>query len=209
MSSNPPAVRPRRPALFVDKDGTLVENVPYNADPARLRFQPGACEALAAFAAAGFALVVVSNQSGLALGRFTHRQFATLRAELRQRLRDQAGVELTGLYFCPHAPGPDGAPACHCRKPSPGLLHCAAIQHRLELGASWMVGDTLDDIEAGHRAGCRAILYDSGGETLWRDGPLRRPDARHTDWDEVVHTVLAEQRARARGALWPSSAASK
>lgn len=200
MSLNPPAVKPRRPALFIDKDGTLIENVPYNADPARLRFQPGACEALAACAAAGFALVVVSNQSGLALGRFTHGQFATLRAALRRRLRDEAGIELTGFYYCPHAPAPDGTPACGCRKPSPLLLHCAAIHHRLDLAQSWMVGDTLDDIEAGKRAGCRTILYDSGGETRWRDGPLRRPDVRHTDWDEVVHTVLAAHRMRA-GAL--------
>jgi D-glycero-D-manno-heptose 1,7-bisphosphate phosphatase len=200
VTLNPPQVLPRRPALFVDKDGTLVENVPYNADPTLLRFQPGACEALAAFAAAGFALVVVSNQSGLALGRFTHGQFAQLRAALRQRLRDEAGVELTGFYYCPHAPAPDGTPACACRKPQPFLLHCAAIHHRLDLPRSWMVGDTLDDVEAGQRAGCHTILYDSGGETRWRTGPLRRPEARHTDWDEVVHTVLAAHRMR-NGAL--------
>jgi D-glycero-D-manno-heptose 1,7-bisphosphate phosphatase len=200
VTFNPPSVQPRRPALFIDKDGTLVENVPYSADAALLRFQPGACEALAAFAAAGFALVVVSNQSGLALGRFTHGQFAQLRAALRRRLRDEAGVELTGFYYCPHAPAADGSPACACRKPLPFLLHCAAIHHRLDLAHSWMVGDTLDDVEAGHRAGCRSILYDSGGETRWRSAPLRRPDAHHTDWDDVVQTVLTAHRAR-HGAL--------
>jgi phosphoglycolate phosphatase-like HAD superfamily hydrolase len=82
----------------------------------------------------------------------------------------------------------------------PFLLHCAAIHHRLDLAHSWMVGDTLDDVEAGHRAGCRSILYDSGGETRWRSGPLRRPDAHHTDWDDVVQTVLTAHRTR-HGAL--------
>ena len=198
MSLNPPAVRPKRPALFIDKDGTLVENVRYNADPALLRFQPGACEALAAFAAAGYALVIVSNQSGLALGRFTHGQFAKLRAALRQRLRDEAGVELTGFYYCPHVPAADGTPACGCRKPSPFLLHCAAIHHRLDLAQSWMVGDTLDDVEAGRRAGCRTVLLDSGGETVWRLTPLRWPYVRCTEWDEVAHAILADrQRALA------------
>lgn len=178
-----------RPAVFVDKDGTLVDDVPYNVDPALLRFKPGAPAALAALAAAGYALLIASNQSGLARGFFTRAQFAQLQAALEQRLRDEAGVELLEVLVCPHAPGDDGAPMCLCRKPAPGLLTRAARRHGLDLSRSWMVGDTLDDVEAGHRAGCRSLLFDSGGETLWRPSPLRVPEARATDWSAVLQHI--------------------
>lgn len=178
-----------RKAVFIDKDGTLIENVPYNADPARLRFMPGACEALAALAQQGWALLVVTNQSGLALGYFSRAQFARLQAAVEQRLREEAGVVLLDFVLCPHAPGPGGAPACLCRKPAPGMLLRATRRHGIDLAQSWMVGDTLDDVEAGHRAGCRALLFDSGGETVWRQSPLREPNARHSDWSAVVKAL--------------------
>ena len=183
-----------RPAVFVDKDGTLVDDVPYNVDPARVSFRPGALPALATLAASGFALVVVTNQSGIGRGLFSEAQFAALRLALVARLRREAGLALTGFEHCPHSPGADGLPACSCRKPMPGMLRRAALAHRLDLARSWMVGDTLDDVEAGHRAGCRSILYDSGGETVWRASPLRRPDAVIADWDEVAHWILAARR---------------
>lgn len=186
-----PAHRTLRRAVFIDKDGTLVENVPYSVDTARLRFAPAAPQALGALANAGYAIVVVSNQSGIARGLFSAEAFERLRSVLEQRLRDEAGVVLTDVLHCPHAPRDDGLPQCACRKPEPGMLLEAARRHGIDLGASWIVGDTLDDIEAGHRAGCRGVLYDSGGETVWRLSPLRRPEARLTDWDEVVHRILA------------------
>lgn len=184
-------MQPLRPAVFIDKDGTLVENVPWNVDPARLRFHPGALPSLAALAACGYALAIVTNQSGIAEGRFTEAGFERLRRALETRLRREAEVRLVAFEHCPHAPAPDGAPACACRKPAPGMLLRAAQAHRLDLARSWMVGDTLDDVEAGHRAGARSILLDTQGETLWRRGPGREPDALVTDWDEVVHTILA------------------
>lgn len=180
-----------RSAVFIDKDGTLVENVPYNVDPARLRFMPGAFEALAALAARGHLLIVVSNQSGLARGLFTLAQFARLRAALESQLRHAAGVQLCDVLICPHAPTAQGLPACACRKPEPGMLLRAAVRHRIDLSHSWMVGDTLDDVEAGHRAGCRSLLLDSGGETVWRHTPLRVPEARCNGWDEVLDQILA------------------
>ena len=188
----PPALAapPGRAAVLVDKDGTLIENVPYNVEPALLRFMPAAVESLAALAAAGFVILVVTNQSGLAHGYFTRAQLARLQTVLQQRLRELAGVELLDFIVCPHAPGPGGTPACLCRKPAPGMLLRAARRHRLDLARSWMVGDTLDDVEAGHRAGCRTVLFDSGGETLWRRSPLRRPTATCNEWDEVAHRIL-------------------
>lgn len=182
-----------RPAVFIDKDGTLVENVPYNVDPAKLKFMPGACEALANLALGGYALVVVTNQSGLAHGHFSRWQFARLQLALAQRLMDEAGIVLDAFLLCPHAPAADGLPACACRKPAPGMLLGAARAHGLDLTRSWIVGDTLDDVEAGHRAGCRGLLFDSGGETVWRQSAQRIPDARCTHWDDVVKTVLGDR----------------
>ena len=184
---------PLRPAVFIDKDGTLVDDVPYNVDPARLSFKAGAFEALAQLRKAGFALVVVTNQSGLATGRFTADDFARLREALCHSLLAR-GVVLDGFMVCPHAPAEDGSPACGCRKPAPGLFLGAAEELSLDLAASWMVGDILDDVEAGHRAGCRSLLFDSGGETLWRRGSGRTPDARATAWHQVARIILAAAR---------------
>ena len=196
-SVNAPVIArgPLRPAVFIDKDGTLVDDVPYNVDPARLSFKPGAFEALAQLRKAGFALVVVTNQSGLATGRFTAEAFSRLREALCDTLRARGGV-LDGFMVCPHAPAEDGSPVCHCRKPAPGLFLGAARELALDLAGSWMVGDILDDVEAGHRAGCRSLLFDSGGETLWRRGPGRTPDARVTAWPQVVRVILAGARAK-------------
>jgi D-glycero-D-manno-heptose 1,7-bisphosphate phosphatase len=187
-----------RPAVFIDKDGTLVHNVPYNVDPGRLAFMPGAPEALAALASAGFALVVVTNQSGLAEGRFGPAAFSSLRAALRQRLREAAAVELDDFLHCPHAPDAQGRPACLCRKPLPGMLLRAARSHHLDLAASWIVGHTLDDIEAGRRGGCRGLLLDTGGETVWKRSSLRVPERRLDSWLEVAETILADQRGLLR-----------
>jgi histidinol-phosphate phosphatase family protein len=197
-----PAASALRPAVFIDKDGTLIENVPYNVDPALLRFMPGAPQALATLARAGYALLIVTNQSGLARGHFTRAQFAHLQAALEQRLRDEAGVELLDVLVCPHAPGPGGAPACLCRKPAPGMLTRAARRHGLDLARSWMVGDTLDDVEAGRRAGCSALHFDSGGETLWQRSPLRTPLATCTDWRQVLDAIVGPS-ADATGAPLP------
>ncbi len=180
----------RRSAVFIDKDGTLVENEPGHVDPDRLRFMPGAFEAVAALAARGHLLVVVGD-AGREHGLSAAPQFARLRAALESRLRHAAGVRLRDVLICPHAPGPRGLPACTCRKPAPGLLLRAAVRHRIDLTHSWMVGDTLDDVEAGHRAGCRSLLLDSGGETVWRHTPLRVPEARCNSWDEVLDQILA------------------
>ena len=180
-------------AVFVDKDGTLVENVPYNVDPARLRFTPSALVGLRALADAGYALIVVTNQPGLATGRFTRREFAALEAALCRRVREESGVEIAALYCCPHAPSPGGTIGCLCRKPAPGLLRQAALAHRLDLAQCWMIGDILDDVEAGHRAGCRAILLDVGNETEWKLSPIRSPEARCADLAEAARFILSRE----------------
>jgi len=184
-----PGARLLRAAVFIDKDGTLVEDVPFNVDPARLRFAPRAFEALRLLAAHGFALVIVSNQSGLALGRFDETGWARMRAAIEAAFTE-AGVPLEAICWCPHAPDDLGRPLCSCRKPEPGMLLDAARGLGLALARSWMVGDILDDIEAGCRAGCRTVLLDVGHETVWASGPQRVPQARVRGlWEAACHIV--------------------
>lgn len=186
-----------RPAVFLDKDGTLVEDVPYNVDPGRLVFTRHALAALRRLDAAGFALVVVSNQPGLATGRFTQAEFDRLCTVLRARVQAEAGVALTGVHACPHAAGEGGRPACACRKPAAGLLQDAARIHGLDLARSWMVGDILDDVEAGARAGARSILLDVGHETVWHVTPLRTPRHRVADLLAAAELIVGDARAPA------------
>lgn len=168
-----------RPAVFLDKDGTLLENEPYNVDPARMRFAPGAAAALALLARTPFLLVVVSNQPGVALGRFDASALDAVEAQLR-RMFASCGATLHAALWCPHHPRGSVAPyarACDCRKPQPGMLLRASREHGIDLARSWMVGDILDDVEAGNRAGCRSILADCGNETEWQSDPARLPYA--------------------------------
>ena len=192
------AVTGRRRAAFIDKDGTLIDDVPYNVDPARGTLLPGVTEGLRMLQRAGYVPVIVSNQPGVALGHF---EYSALRAiELRiDALTGAAGVTIAAYAWCPHHPAgvrPGYAVACECRKPAPGLLFDAAAQHGLDLRESWMIGDILDDIEAGHRAGCRAVLVDRGGETQWQRGPGRTPEAVVTRFDQAAAFVLAAGRRR-------------
>lgn len=182
-----------RPAVFLDKDGTLFEpDDAAVADPSRLRLLPGAGEALARLSGAGLALVIVTNESGIARGAFTRVQFARLQGALLRRLTEEFGVVIDDVAVCPHAPDAQGRPACLCRKPAPGMLTRAARAHGLDLSRSWMVGDLLDDVEAGHRAGAAGWLLDTGGETAWRRSPLREPDAVFSDWPSLADQLLRD-----------------
>lgn len=180
-----------RPAVFLDKDGTVVADVPFNVSPARIRPARKAREALQRLSGSGLPLILVSNQPGVAFGRFDEQALQAVHAHLRLMFAD-CGATLTGFYYCPHHPDggvPAYARACECRKPEPGLLLTAARKHNLTLRRSWMIGDILDDIEAGNRAGCRTILVDNGGETEWRFSPLRTPTHVVHDLDEAARII--------------------
>ena len=182
------------PAVFIDKDGTLLDDVPYNADPALMRFATGAREALTLLAAYPYALFVISNQSGVALGKFEERALLEVEQRLRQMFAE-CGAKLAGAYWCPHHPEGSVARyaiACDCRKPAPGMLLRAAGEHEIDLGQSWFIGDILDDVEAGNRAGCRTILLDNGHETEWRAGARRTPSARAADLHEAAQRVVLD-----------------
>ena len=177
-------------AVFIALDGALIERGRPPGDA--MRIARGASAALSALQRGGFALVVVTHQSGLALGYISRSQLTLLEATLRRLLRDEVGVALADFMVCPHRPGSDGGPGCLCRAPAPGLLIRAARAHRFDLAACWMVGDSLDDIEAGRRGGCRtALLRSLDTEAPQRLSPLRLPHCRCGDWDEVTRELLA------------------
>jgi D-glycero-D-manno-heptose 1,7-bisphosphate phosphatase len=165
-------------AIFLDKDGTLVENIPYNVNPDLIELTWLAGPALQLFQHMEYALFIVSNQAGIAKGFFTESSLEPVQHRLRELLA-QYGVILNGFYYCPHSP--EGAVnrysmRCTCRKPMPGMLLRAAHEHDIDLSQSWMIGDILDDVEAGRRAGCRGVLIDNGNETEWKLSAQRTPD---------------------------------
>lgn len=174
-------------AVFVDKDGTLIEDVPYNVDPAQIRLSAHAGQGLRQLRAYGFRLFVVSNQSGIALGRFEASALDGVADRLGELLRAH-DAWLDGFYWCPHGP----LDQCDCRKPAAGMLHRAAHEHDIDLARSWMVGDILHDVEAGHRAGCRAVLIDNGNETEWDLTGLRRPDFFAADLAEAAALICGQ-----------------
>lgn len=178
-------------AVFLDKDGTLIEDVPYNVDPERIQLTRGAVEGLQLLHAAGYELIVITNQSGVARGYFPESALVEVEERLRQLLAE-VGVPRLGFYYCPHHP--DGvvqelAIACACRKPEPGLLLCAAADHDIDLAQSWFIGDILNDVEAGRSAGCRTILIDNGNETEWQLSPQRTPHYTVADLAEAAQVI--------------------
>jgi D-glycero-D-manno-heptose 1,7-bisphosphate phosphatase len=180
-------------AIFLDKDGTVIENVPYNVDPGRMRFLPGSADGLRRLSAAGFELVVISNQAGVARGRFPEDALRHVATRLSEML-SEADCRLAGFYYCPHHPlgsVTKYAVECDCRKPHPGLIRLASRELDIDLESSWLIGDILSDIEAGNRAGCRTVLIDSGGETEWLPGPFREPSQRAANLDEAATKILS------------------
>lgn len=148
-------------AVFLDRDGVLNEAPPpgaYIRSPAELRILPGTAEALARLRQAGFRLVVVTNQRGIALGRLTTRDVHRIHVRLQEAL-GQAGAAIDLFLFCPH----DVGAGCPCRKPRPGMLLQASARLGLHLPSSFLVGDSPADVEAGRRAGCRTVYVGRGG----------------------------------------------
>lgn len=188
------------PAVFLDKDGTLLEDVPYNVDPTRMHFTRGARRGLSRLARLELPLIVISNQPGVALGKFDLMALTRVRLRLRAMFQDAAAT-LAGFYYCAHHPQGSVAPyarVCDCRKPAPGLLLRAAREHGIDLERSWFVGDILNDVEAGQRAGCATILLNNGHETEWEPGPYRKPDFVAADLDEAA-LIIFERDTALRG----------
>jgi D-glycero-D-manno-heptose 1,7-bisphosphate phosphatase len=148
-----------RPAVFLDRDGTVIEEVGHLGEPERVVILPGIPQALRKLSGAGFALVLVTNQAGVARGMFTEEDVAAVNGRTADLLEAE-GVSLDGIYHCPHHP--DFTGPCDCRKPEPGMLLSAARDLDLDLSGSWMVGDHPSDAGAARAAGARPIIVRTG-----------------------------------------------
>lgn len=149
-------------AVFLDRDGTINEESSYLYRKEDCRFIPGALEAVATLVKAGFLVVVVTNQSGIARGYYSEADLNLLHRYMESEIV-AAGGRIDAWYHCPHHPDyPSAEGDCSCRKPLPGMLRTAADELGIDLVASWMIGDKLADIDAGSAAGCRSILVRTG-----------------------------------------------
>ncbi len=172
-------------AVFLDRDGTLIANRHYGSDPDGIELLDGVVEGLVALRGAGYKLLLVSNQSGVARGYFDEGAVARMHDRL-QRMLNRHGAALDGLEYCPHHPDGVASPyavECSCRKPAPGMLRRATRKHGVNLSASWMVGDIEADVEAGRRAGARTVLVGPGKSTTL-------PDFRTEDFAGAVRHIL-------------------
>lgn len=168
-----------RPALFLDRDGTIIEHIEYLHEPSKVVIKHGAFEAIKKFQDAGYRIVMVTNQPGISLGYFTVEDFFRVNSRI---LREAApfGVLFDKIYFCPHS----NADRCDCRKPLAGMLERAVADIQVLRGESLFIGDSTFDIEASKKFGCRSVLLSergsSGGAAV---SPA--PDRVATSWEEI------------------------
>jgi D-glycero-D-manno-heptose 1,7-bisphosphate phosphatase len=142
-------------AVFIDRDGTIMEDCVYCSDPKNVRIFPGVPEALRRLKSNGFKLIIITNQSGIGRGLFTIEQYRAVEAEVGRQLGDGL-IEAT--YFCPDVPGQPST----CRKPAPGMVVKATREHRIDLSRSFLIGDSEIDVECAHNAGVRGIRVRTG-----------------------------------------------
>lgn len=173
-----------RPAVFLDRDGTIIEEVGYCSDPADVRLYPGAAEAIQRLRDAGFLILVITNQSGIGLGLFTEAQYHAVHAEM---VRQLAPVTLDGTYF--NADTPE-RPTFR-RKPNPGMVYEAARDFDVDLERSYFVGDRGGDVECGHNAGTRSVLVETGYGHRF---PNAKCDYRARDLVDAVRWILEDSR---------------
>jgi D-glycero-D-manno-heptose 1,7-bisphosphate phosphatase len=170
-----------RHAVFLDRDGTMIEDGGYLADASRVRLMPGIIPVLRWFRERKMMLVIVSNQSGIPRGLITKAQHAEVDARVHGLFATE-GVPFDAAYYCTHLPS-DG---CGCRKPRAGMIEQAAREHGIDTARSLMVGDKLSDVAAGRAAGCITALLGRGKDLGSPEhGPIVSPDHRADDWPSL------------------------
>jgi len=183
-----------RRAVFLDRDGTINEEVDYLDDPDRLRLIPGAAEAIRLLNEAGILAIVVSNQAGIGRGYFSAATVEAIHERLAKQLAGH-GACLDAVYYCPHHP----SEGCECRKPKAGMLVRAAQEFGIDLRRAFMVGDKVSDLDAGLRAGCRTVLVLTGYGEVAREtfaNSSFRADYVSQDLRDAIQWVLAEEGTR-------------
>jgi D-glycero-D-manno-heptose 1,7-bisphosphate phosphatase len=178
-----------RPAVFLDRDGTICEEVGYLNHINRFRMFPFAAAAIRRLNEKELPVIVISNQSGVARGYFPESLVKEVHELMRRQLAE-SGAHLTGIYYCPH--GPESG--CECRKPRPGLLKEAARDHALNLERSFVVGDRYGDVQLARNVSARSILVRTGygeGELQWRSVEWPEPpDLIAEDLNRAVDWIL-------------------
>ncbi len=173
-------------AVFLDRDGVIIRKAPkgeYITCWDQVRFLPGAREAIRRLTDAGFAVIVVTNQRGIAKRLMTEADLEEIHTRMKEQLAE-AGVSLTAVYYCPH----EVFDECSCRKPEPGMLLKAAQEFDIDPKESWMVGDALSDIEAGKKVGARTILNSNSG--ISHHAGQSTPDFMVRDLAQAVDKIL-------------------
>lgn len=182
-------------AVFLDRDGTICEEVGYMDSIEQMKLIPRSGEAVSLLNQSGFKVVVITNQAGVARGFFPESRLEELHAELRRQLRE-GGAFVDAIYYCPHHPTEGIAPylqECDCRKPATGLLHQAAADLKIDLPTSYMIGDHFSDVECGQRVGAKTVLLltGHGQETLGkRDKWTKPPSHIAADLYQAVQWVM-------------------
>ncbi|MBV8514334.1 MAG: D-glycero-beta-D-manno-heptose 1,7-bisphosphate 7-phosphatase [Acidobacteria bacterium] len=178
-----------RPAVFLDRDGTISDDVGYLNDVSQFRMFPFAAEAIRKLNDANLPVIVVTNQSGVGRGMFSESMVHIVHEEMTQQLA-AAGAHLTAIYYCPHTSDDD----CQCRKPKPGMIRQAAREHGVDLVRSFVVGDRYGDVELAQANGGRGVLVRTGygAEDLRVNGAgwARQPDFVAEDLADAVNWIL-------------------
>ena len=192
-------------AVFIDRDGTISEEVGYLDHPSRFRLLPGAAEAVRLLNESGWLAIVVTNQAGVAYGYFPEEMIGAVHDRMKEEL-ESAGARLDAIYYCAHHPTIGHPPYrldCDCRKPKPGLIHRALGDFDIDLSQSWVIGDRYVDIELAANAGARSALVMTGyGRGEWehqRDSWQTEPEIVSENLLEAVLRI-AEEPARVANA---------
>ena len=190
----------KRRAVFIDRDGTISEEVGYVNHPSRYRIFPFAAEAVRLLNESGWLAILVTNQAGVARGYFSEEMIGEVHRILVEEL-ERGGAYLDAIYYCPHHPSVGAPPYrfdCDCRKPKPGLIHRAAAEFDIDLARSWMVGDRYGDTEMARNAGLRSALVLSGyGRGEWeyqREQWKHEPDVIAEDLLHAVRAIIERTR---------------
>lgn len=180
-----------RAGVFLDRDGTVSEEVGYMNHLSRLRIYPFAAEAIRKLNEGGLGVFIVTNQSGVSRGYFPESLVQEIHTEIVSQLANE-GAFIDGIYYCTHS----SADNCTCRKPATGMLDTASMEHSIDLKHSFVVGDRYGDIELAHRAGARGILVRTGygeGELAWHSSKWRvQPHFVANDLSEAVDWIMGQ-----------------
>jgi len=174
----------KTPAVFFDRDGTIMQDVNYCSDPQDVHVFPAVAESLRKLKGRGFKLIMITNQSGLGRGYFTREQYDRVHAEVLRQLGEPL---IDATYVCPDVPGSESK----CRKPAPGMILQGAREYEVELSCSIMVGDKEIDVHCGHNAGIKAIRVRTGFETNTADSSADWIEQDFAEATEIILTKFA------------------